>query len=96
MMKSLHILWPSFLTAALGEMVFFALINPQELYLLGQPVHWSSIAIYSVGFLMFWALTSLSCWLCLFFLRPSEEIDRELKKHQESLFRSHHNHSLGH
>lgn len=92
-MKSLHILWPSFLTAALGEMVFFALINPQELYLLGQPVHWSSMAVYSVGFLMFWALTSLSCWLCLFFLRPSEEIDKELEHRSQALHRMH---SLGH
>jgi hypothetical protein len=54
------------------------------------------MAVYSVGFLMFWALTALSCWLCLFFLRPAEEIDRELEKHQESLFHAHRNHSLGH
>lgn len=76
MLKWMSILWPSFVTSILGEVVFFAFIDPQELYLMGQPVRWSPIAVYSVGFLMFWALTALTAALCFFFQKPPAEINR--------------------
>jgi hypothetical protein len=79
MSKWIFILWPSFVTAALGEIVFFALIDPQELYLMGKPVDWSPMAVYSVGFLMFWALTALTAALCFFFQKPAAEINRPPK-----------------
>lgn len=75
MLKWIFILWPSFVTAALGEIVFFALVDPQELYLMGKPVDWSPIAVYSVGFLMFWALTALTAALCFFFQKPASDIN---------------------
>lgn len=75
MLKWIFILWPSFVTAALGEIVFFAFIDPQELYLMGKPVSWSPVAVYSVGFLMFWALTALTASLCFFFQKPASEIN---------------------
>ena len=40
------ILWPSFIVGGVAETVFFTLINPQELYLFGQPVNWSPIAVF--------------------------------------------------
>lgn len=76
MSKLLTIFWPSFVSAILGEFVFFALIDPQQLYLLGEPVDWSREAVYSVGFLMFWALTALSVSLCLMFQKPASEINQ--------------------
>lgn len=54
------VLWPSFLVGGIAEAVFFALIDPQELYLLGAPVHWSPTAVYSVGFFLFWAVAAAS------------------------------------
>lgn len=76
MLKLVYVLWPSFATAIVGEVVFFTLINPKELYFMGEPVHWSPVAVYSVGFLMFWALTALTAWSVLFFLKPASEINR--------------------
>ncbi len=59
--------WPSFLVAAVAEMVFFSVINPQELYLLGEPVRFSVIATYSIGFFGFWGVAGgaslLTAWL---------------------------------
>jgi hypothetical protein len=59
--------WPSFLVAAVAELVFFSVINPQELYLLGEPVGFSPVATYSIGFFGFWAVAGasslLTAWL---------------------------------
>lgn len=75
MLKWINILWLSFLTAVLGEMAFFVVIDPQELYLMGQPVRWSSMAVYSVGFFMFWSLTALTAALVVFMQKPASEVN---------------------
>ena len=65
MLKVLLVLWPSFVVAGIAEGVFFTVIDPQELYLFGQPVHFSKLATYSIGFLGFWlvcAASSLMTW----------------------------------
>lgn len=62
------VLWPSFGAAAIAEIAFFALIDPQQLYLLGQPVSLTPIATYSLGFLFFWLIcagASLTTYLML-------------------------------
>lgn len=75
MLKWMHILWPSFLTSILGEIAFFSLIDPRELYLLGEPVRWEPVAVYSTGFMLFWALTGLTAALCFFFQKPAAELN---------------------
>lgn len=75
MLKWINVLWQSFMTAALGELVFFVVIDPQELYFMGEPVRWSPMAVYSVGFLMFWALTALTAALTLFMQKSAEEVN---------------------
>lgn len=62
------VLWPSFTAAGIAEVVFFTLIDPQQLYLLGQPINVSPIAAYSIGFLLFWFIcagASLMTYLML-------------------------------
>lgn len=81
MLKWINVLWQSFMTAALGELIFFVVIDPQELYLMGEPVYWSPMAVYSVGFLMFWALTALSAALTLFMQKPAEEVNHRPASH---------------
>ncbi len=68
MSKSFWILslWPSFIVAGVAEAIFFTLFNPQELYLLGEPVHFSAVATYSIGFLAFWAVSAGSSMLTFF------------------------------
>lgn len=60
MQRLIWILWPSFVVAGIAEAVFFTLIDPQELYLLGEPVNFSRLATYSIGFFAFWALGAAS------------------------------------
>ena len=60
--------WPAFIAAGIAESVFFTLIDPQQLYLLGQPVTLPPLTTYSLGFLFFWlicACASLLTWLML-------------------------------
>ena len=67
--KWMVVLWPSFLIAGIAEGAFFSLINPQELYLLGQPVDYSPLATYTIGFFAFWALCSLSSLVSVYLWR---------------------------
>jgi len=76
MLKWIQVLWPSFLIAAVAEGVFFTVIDPQELYLLGEPVHYSRIATYSIGFLCFWLVCAASSLSTIFLQRPADEINR--------------------
>lgn len=75
MSKLIQVLWPSFLVAGIAEIVFFTVVAPQELYLFGQPVHYSPIATYSVGFFGFWLVCAASSLTTLFFQRTSAEIN---------------------
>ncbi len=65
------VLWPAFAAAGIAETVFFTLIDPQQLYLLGQPVQASPLTAYSVGFLLFW-LVCAGASLMTFFMLPGE------------------------
>ncbi len=76
MLKLIQVLWPSFLVAGIVEIIFFTVVNPQELYLLGQAVHFSAIATYSIGFFGFWLVCAASSLATLFFQQTSEEINR--------------------
>lgn len=75
MQRMIWVLWPSFVLAGVAEAVFFTLIDPQELYLFGEPVHLSRIATYSVGFFAFWALCAASSMFTCFIQRSSAEIN---------------------
>ncbi len=70
------ILWPSFMVAALAEALFFTVVDPQELYLFGEVVHFSSIATYSIGFFAFWALCAASSALTCYLRRSAAEVNR--------------------
>lgn len=70
------ILWPSFLMAGLAEIVFFTLVDPQQLYLLGKPVNFSATATYSIGFMAFWLLSAATAASTLFFMRSSTDINQ--------------------
>jgi len=63
------ILWPSFFAAGVACMVFFALVDPDDL----REITWAELDLgreagYTIGFFMFWACTSASSfftWLLL-------------------------------
>jgi hypothetical protein len=76
MSKWINLLCLSFLTAGLGEITFFTLIDPKQLYLFGEPVSWSPTMVYSLGFFMFWGLTALTAGLVALMLKPASEVNR--------------------
>jgi hypothetical protein len=70
------VLWPSFMVAGAAELVFFSLINPRELYLFGEPVHYPPLATYSIGFFGFWLACAASSWLTLYLARSPKEVNQ--------------------
>jgi hypothetical protein len=76
MQRAIWILWPSFLVAAVAEMVFFALFDPGELVFFGQPLELSRTAVYSIGFFLFWGFAAVSSALTLYLGRGRAQADR--------------------
>jgi hypothetical protein len=60
MRAAILILWPSFVVGGLGEVLFFTVFDPRELYLFGEPTSLSRIAVYSIGFFLCWAFAAAS------------------------------------
>jgi len=75
-LKSILILWPSFVVAGILNSLFFAVFDPLELIVNGDPIFSNRVLAYSVGFFICWAFTSLSSGLTLFFERDREQINK--------------------
>ncbi len=88
MLKLIQVLWRSFLVAAVAEIVFFTVIDPKTLYLLGEPVAMSAIATYSIGFFGFWLVGAGSSLVTLFFQRGATEINHLPANGMETASRS--------
>ena len=73
------VLWPAFTAAGIAEVVFFTLIDPQQLYLLGKPVDVSPMTTYSIGFLLFW-LVCAGASLMTWFMLPAD-VKAALQRH---------------
>lgn len=75
--RALRILWPAFLVAGVLEMMVFAVVDPSDLHWFGGPaIGWSSQAIYTVTFLIFWvAVATAGAITALLWLEP-EELNR--------------------
>jgi hypothetical protein len=57
--RVLTIVWPAFLVAGVLEMMVFAVVDPADLRWFGGPaIGWSSNAIYTVTFMIFWGAIS--------------------------------------
>ena len=66
--RTIAVLWPSFLVAALAEFAIFAVVDPAAVHLpAGEPL--SRPAAYTIGFFAFWALGAASSALTLYFAR---------------------------
>ncbi len=64
------VLWPSFLTAGLATTLFFTVFDPLDLAALTNYPDVSRTGAYSIGFFLFWLLTSSTCALTCYFQRP--------------------------
>lgn len=77
------ILWPSFLTAGVATVLFFTVFDPIELAALLGYESVTRTGAYSIGFFSFWLLTSFSCLISGYFLRPCARVNtprREAKQ----------------
>ena len=64
------ILWPSFLSASLATMVFFALVDPALLHESTEPpLEVSRMQGYGIGFFFFWFVTTSASALTAYLLR---------------------------
>ncbi|MDB5918608.1 MAG: hypothetical protein JWR40_2842 [Massilia sp.] len=71
-LTAMAVLWPSFLTAALAEACFFSLFDPAELAQMNG-TGLSPMAVYSVGFFLFWTLCALASMLTYYLMVPAGE-----------------------
>jgi len=76
------VLWPAFIMAVVGELIFFAVIDPAALYFLGQQVELGPLATYSIGFLLFWALAAASSAFTCFLLRTADDLNEDPDAHR--------------
>ena len=68
--KTVAILWPSFLTAGVATILFFAYFDPQLLMQVSGYGEITRMAGYTIGFFLFWLLTSITCVMTCYFQRP--------------------------
>ena len=76
MKRAIWILWPSFIVGGVAEGVFFTLFDPMDLHLFGEPLGLSRIAVYTLGFFVFWAIAAASSAFTCFLQRGAEDINR--------------------
>ncbi len=77
MMKLIQVLWPSFLIAGVAEGLFFTIVDPQQLYLFGEPVDYSALATYSIGFFAFWLVCAASSLTTVFLQTSAQDLNRQ-------------------
>lgn len=65
---AMYVLWPAFLVAAMAEGAFFSMFEPEQLSATLPPV-----AIYSIGFFMFWSVCTLASLLTAYLVVPGED-----------------------
>ena len=76
MKQLMWILWPAFLVGGMGEVIFFSVFDPKELYLFGEASGLSRLAVYSIGFFLCWAFAAASSALTCFIQRGADEVNR--------------------
>lgn len=72
--RVIAVLWPSFITSGIATGLFFTVFDPADLVTLSGRLEVSRMGAYSIGFFLFWLLTSSTCALTCYFQRPCERI----------------------
>ena len=73
--RVIAVLWPSFITSGIATAAFFTVFDPLELVTLAGYLEVSRTGAYSIGFFLFWLLTSSTCALTCYFQKPCERIN---------------------
>jgi len=68
--RVIAVLWPSFLTAGAAMILFFVLFDPDDLLMILGHEGGSRLAVYTIGFFLFWIVTIVSSLLTCYFQKP--------------------------
>jgi hypothetical protein len=72
------VVWISFLSAAIGTMLFFALFDPVEMIgSIDKDLHIGREAGYAAGFFFFWVLTAVASAVTAWLVRTAPKRDAE-------------------
>lgn len=74
--RILWVLWPSFLVAAVAELLLFAVVDPRDIHVFGAPLDLDRMPIYTIGFFFLWGITSAASALTVFLQRSPFEVNR--------------------
>lgn len=74
--RMMWIAWPAFLVACLLELLVFALVDPQDLRWLDEPVELSRQGVYTVAFFVFWVTAMVSSGLTTLLSMSPFEVNR--------------------
>jgi hypothetical protein len=77
MRRAIWILWPSFIVGGAAEAVFFTVFDPMELRFFDGIAGMSRLAVYSIGFLFFWAFAAASSAFTCFLQRSARDVNRQ-------------------
>ena len=76
--RAMVIAWPAFLMAGVLEVLVFAVIDPGDLHWFrGPSIGWSTQAIYTLSFLIFWGVTTTTGLLTALMMQGPEEVNRD-------------------
>ncbi len=71
------VLWPSFFSACIATMVFFAFIDPLQLRDITFPdIEISREAGYTIAFFLFWLANASACLFTWILLRPASRYNK--------------------
>ena len=65
--RCIAVLWPSFILAIAATGLFFSAFSPAELRPFGQEHGLPDLGVYTVGFLLFWALAAVAGYGTFYF-----------------------------
>lgn len=74
--RIIAIFWPSFLVAGVATVLFFTAFDPVVIMDASNYGEVSRLGGYTVGFFLFWLLTSSACLLTCYFQRPCETVKK--------------------
>lgn len=69
----ISILWPSFLVASLGTILFFTFFDPSDLGMITGYPEITRLAGYTIGFFIFWFFSAISSALTCYFRKPCHD-----------------------
>jgi hypothetical protein len=76
--RAAAIAWPAFLMAGVLEVLVFAVVDPIDLHWFRGPrIDWSTQAIYTVSFLIFWVVTTATGVLTVLLMVEPRELNQD-------------------